>query len=315
MSNRKLPQLAWLASFVGVVEHSTFTAAARALRLSQPRISAHVAALEKELGTPLLERAAHGVRLTAAGETFLPYARTVLRELRNGAEAVTAVTTALQGRIRIGSYPGAMAVVIAPLVRRFSTAHPGVVLELLEDDPAVLEQAVADREIDIAVRTADVPQRHHHIPSTPLFHEKVVLVVRPDHPLARHKSAEPRLLAHETVIVSGDPRHGWADYRDRLDRVGVEPQHLITVVQPTTLVALVREGVGVGLLGALAAHITIVDDEVTTRALPTLLWQREIRVYRLADDDTPPNPAVDAFLDLLIREAPALTVGTTIWPS
>lgn len=312
MTELEPPQLAWLASFLGVVDHGTFTAAARALARSQPRVSAHVAALERDLGAPLLERTSGGVRLTAAGETFLPHARTVMRELRNGAEAVGSVTTALQGRVRIGSYPGAMAVIIAPLVKRFATAHAGVSLELREADPAVLEEAVANREIDIALRTADVPQRHHRVPSTPLFHEKVVLVARQDHPLARDELPEPRSLSRETVIVSGDPESGWADYRDRLDRVGVEPQNLLTVVQPTTLVALVREGLGVGLLGALAARVTVTA-EVRTRELPSPLWLREIRVYRLAG--TPPNPAVDAFLELLARDAPALTLGTTVWPS
>lgn len=310
MDEQEPVQLPWLGSFVAVVDHGSFTAAAKALARSQPRVSAHVASLENTLGTTLLERTTRTVRLTAAGGIFLPHARNVLRGLRTGVEAVGAAAAALQGRVRIGSYPGVMAVVMAPLVKQFATAHPGTMLELREADPAVLEDAVVNREVDFAVRTADVPQRHHRVPSNTLFHEKIQLVVRHDHRLAREQHPDPADLAEETVIVSGGG--GWVDYQERLDRLGIEPRDLVCVVQPTTMVALVREGHGVGLLGALAARVTVPTDELTTRPLPAPLWLREIRLYQL--EDRKAVPVVRAFLDLLTREAPKLTAGAALWP-
>lgn len=309
MNSQEPVQLVWLGSFVAVADHGSFTAAARALTRSQPRVSAHIAALENQLGTRLFERTSRTVRLTAAGATFLPHARTVLRGLRTGVEAVGAAAATLQGRVRIGSYPGAMAVIMAPLVKRFATAHPGASVELYEADPSALEEAVVNREVDFAVRTVDVPQRHHRLPSRTLFHEKIRLVLRQDHPLAREQYPDPSALAEETVIVSGGG--GWIDYQDRLDRLGVEPRGLVCVVQPTTMVALVREGHGVGLLGALAAQVTVSGEELTTRALPAPLWLREIRCYQLEDVEA--TPVVRAFLELLHREAPPLTADAAVW--
>lgn len=309
----KTPPPVWLASFVAVVDHGTFTAAANALNRAQPRVSSHVASLERELGVPLLERHSTGVRLTQAGSVFLPHARSVLRQLRNGVDAVATLTDTLHGRIRIGSYPGAMAVILAPLVQRYQSMYPGVVVELREGEPGPLEDAVAAQEIDLALWTSDVPQRHHDVPSRPLFHEKIVLIVQHDHPLARSSEADPTRLGHETFIVSSDPSVGWSDYRDRLDRVGVDPVRMITVVQPTTVVALVREGLGVGLLGALAAKVTVHREETVAVALPSPLWQREIRLYRSIDAvDT---PALDAFVELLTHEGPTLATGRTLWPA
>lgn len=312
MASREPPPLVWLTSFVAVVEHGTFTAAAQALNRAQPRISAHIAALERNLGSTLLIRGTRGVQLTEAGSALLPHARGVLREIRHGVDAVRAVASTVQGTLAVGSYPGAMAVVIAPIVARYRSRFPGVAVELHEADPAVLESMVAAGDIDLAVRTADVPQRHHNVPSVPLFDEPIRLLVRVDHPQSRATTADPAILQNETVIVSGDPETGWSDYRDRLDRIGVEPYKIITVVQPTTVVALVREGLGVGLLGALAAKITVTDDEVRAVRLPRPLWLREIRIYQRADAE--PRPPVESFMQLLRNEAPDLTAGASIWP-
>lgn len=311
MIERDAVQLSWVASFVAVVEHGGFTAAARTLARSQPRVSAHVAALEKALGAQLLERTSRGITLTAAGTTFLPHAKSTLGRLRDGFDAVSAVATRLQGRVRVGSYPGAAAVLIAPLMRQFRSRHGGVALDLSEAEPMALEDLVADGSVDFAIRTADVPQRHHDVPSRPLFREKIVLVAPAGHRLASGVGVDPRSLAEETVIVTGDPLTGWTDYRERLDSIGVEPRQVITVAQPTTLAALVRAGIGVGLVGALAAGITCQGPELVTVALPAPLWLREIRLYERARNVA--APALDAFLELLFREAPRLTAGAAVW--
>lgn len=303
----------WLASFVAVVDHGTFTAAAQALNRAQPRVSAHVASLERDLGVSLLERQSRGAQLTKAGAVFLPHARGALRAVRNGVDALATLTDTMQGRIRIGGYPGAMAVILAPLLQRYQQMYPGVSIDLREGDPASLEDAVAAQEIDLAVRTAEVPQRHHQVPSGLLFHEKIVLVVRHDHRLVRTTTPDLSSLSQETVIVSGDPPTGWSDYRDRLDQVGVEPFRVITVVQPTTVAALVREGMGIGLLGALAAKVTVHGEELVAIDLPSPLWQREIRLYRHAA--VARTPELKAFIALLHREGPRLSTGRATWPS
>lgn len=303
-------QLSWLTSFVAVVDHGGFTAAARAVGRSQPRVSSHVAALERMLGSPLLERTSRGVTPTAAGAKFLPKARAALTEIRDGIDLVGGLHTKLQGRVVVGGYPGSSAVLIAPLIQRFRRQHPGVTVELREGDPAQLEEAVAHGEVDIALRTSDVPQQHHDVPSEHLFHEKIMLVVRDGHPFLTAPNVDLRPLTEETVVVSGDPS-GWADYRDRLDIIGVDPAEVMVVSQPTTVVAMVRAGLGVGLLGAFAAQVTVFGDDVHARPLPAPLWQREIRLYRKAGRR--PRKAVAAFLELLRREAPTLTGRAAVW--
>ncbi|HVQ22886.1 MAG TPA: LysR family transcriptional regulator, partial [Candidatus Saccharimonadia bacterium] len=79
--------LTQLRSFLAVVRSGSVTAAADELVVTQPSVSAAITALAREVGTPLLERDGRGVRPTAAGEAFAPYAADVIGLLDTGRQA------------------------------------------------------------------------------------------------------------------------------------------------------------------------------------------------------------------------------------
>ncbi|NHN54598.1 LysR family transcriptional regulator [Calidifontibacter sp. DB0510] len=90
-----------LRTFVTVHETGTTAAAARALFVSQPALSARIRRLERAVGADLFVREPHGMTLTAAGRAFLPHARAALGSLREGALAVAATTGDLPLRIAV----------------------------------------------------------------------------------------------------------------------------------------------------------------------------------------------------------------------
>jgi DNA-binding transcriptional LysR family regulator len=278
MANADGVQLPWLSSFLAVVDHGTFTAAARAVHRAQPRVSAHVAALEDAVGVRLLDRGPRGATATEAGTRFLPHARAALAEVRAGMDSVESLAGELQGTVIVGSFPGASGVLLAPLIKRFREEHAGVSVELHEGGPVWLEGAVANADLDLSIRSADIPQRHPNVVSRHLFDERIVLVTPPDHALARAASVDLRELAGQSLVVTGAPAEGWTDFAERLADAGVAPSRTVNVAHPTTVIALVRAGLGVGLLGEMAAAITAFGD-VVTREVPGEEWRRGIGAY------------------------------------
>lgn len=296
-------QIPWLSSFVAIVELGTVTHAAKSLRLSQPRVSAHIAALEAVVGGRLFERLPRGMSPTELGDTLLPFARGALAELWTASESLAAGRHAIEGTVRLASYPGASAALVAPAMQSFTALHPGVAFDLHEGDAGFVEWSVARGVVDLAIRPSGQPRRFPALPSIPLCHERIVLVTHEDEDVAGDVLG---FLSDRTVIVSGDPHDGWVDYRDDLQRAGVQVRNVMVASMPTTVTALVGAGMGVGVLGAFAARSS---QRSNTRIveLPGQTWTREVRI--IMNDAKPLRPVSEAFLTLLRDAVPGLARG------
>lgn len=291
--------IAWLTSFLAVVDNRTFTAAAVATHRSQPRVSAHVAALERLVGARLLERDTRQVSLTEAGERLLPHARAALSEVRAGIDSIGSLHGELQGTLTLGSFAGPSGVLLAPLIQRFRTTYPQVVVDLREGGPRWLEDAATTFAVDLAIRTADVPT-HHDLASQHLFNERISLAIPSGHQAGDILGPTRPLLADRPLVVTGAPAEGWTDFTDRLSASGIAPSSITCVAHPTTVIALVRAGLGLGLLGEMGASVAA-HEGVDIHPLPEPIWTRSIRVYWNARRQL--SPASRTFLDALLEES------------
>jgi len=111
--------------FVRVVEAGSFAAAARELEVSPPAVTHLIAALERELGAPLLRRGPRHLSLTPDGEQFLPACTSALEELRTGEARLAAHRTRASGKLVIGTQK-AFGHFVAP----FLATHPELALDL-----------------------------------------------------------------------------------------------------------------------------------------------------------------------------------------
>jgi len=138
-----------LQAFLRVVEHGSFARAAEGLGVQASAVSRRVAALEAQLGVPLLQRTTRRLSLTTAGQELLERAGPAVASLLEAADEVRRADSALVGPIRV-AVPGALGRRrIAPALFAFAKVHPGVQLDLRVSDTRL--DLVADR-IDLAVR-------------------------------------------------------------------------------------------------------------------------------------------------------------------
>jgi len=169
-----------LAALVAVDDHGTFSAAAGALHTVQSNVSSHIANLEKELGTPLVDRAAG--RLTAEGKAVVERARRVQGELEALVADVGALRSDVRGRVQLGVLGTTGRWLVPSLVARLGEAHPGIALIVAEGTSATLEPRLAAGTLDLALLTLPLPSPD--LVAEPLFDEELLLVAPTSSPLA-----------------------------------------------------------------------------------------------------------------------------------
>jgi DNA-binding transcriptional LysR family regulator len=140
-----------LRVLAAVARYGSVTAAARALRYAQPSVSHHLARLEAETGSRLVQRVGRGVRLTDAGRMLAERAEEILGRL-DAAEADLAAYTGLRaGRVRLAAFPSALGTFVPAAAAAFSAEHPDVELRFTEAEPPEAVRLLRSGEVEVAV--------------------------------------------------------------------------------------------------------------------------------------------------------------------
>src|SRR6185295_8205904 len=119
-----------LTAFLAVVRLGSVTEAAQELYVTQPSVSAAVAALERELGVQLTERAGRTVRPTAAGTAYARYATHVVGLLKEGAEMAGRVAAGAEQQLRLGAVLTAGEHLMPALIQNFREHRPEINISL-----------------------------------------------------------------------------------------------------------------------------------------------------------------------------------------
>ncbi|NUS96492.1 MAG: LysR family transcriptional regulator [Gemmatimonadaceae bacterium] len=180
-----------LRYFVAAAEEGSIARAASRLHVAQPALTRQLRALEREVGTPLLERHARGVRLLPAGATYLEHARRILVDARNGMEAARRSADAGPPPILISPPDWAhRAIWAGEAIRRFVRLRPEVPVEYRVTPWLRHPDAVREGTIDVGFGVAtSVADFGDGIAATRLCDEPASSAILPlSHPLARRRS-------------------------------------------------------------------------------------------------------------------------------
>ncbi len=240
-----------LNALVAVADHGSFSAAARALSTVQSNMSAHVARLERELGTVLVDRSS-GL-LTPEGEVVVTRARRVLAELDAVGSDVASLRANPVGRARLGVI-GTTARWLAPsLLDTMAERHPGVELAVIDATSSSLLLALTSGHLDLAV--LNLPVDDPEVATEQLFVEDRLLVVPEGHPLAASDRITLGDLNDQPLLL--EPK-GTA-FRDELDQAcaaaGVELVAKAEIEGMRLLATLAFDGFGAAVLPATALPV------------------------------------------------------------
>ncbi len=291
-----------LHAFVSVVRHGGFSAAARAVGLTQPALSKAIRLIEEEIGGAVLVRSSSGARTTELGETVLRRANAMLAERDALKAEIDALKGLVTGRLRLGLPPLGSSALFAPLIARFRALHPGVEIELREHGSRALQRLVLEGELDLAVSLQPIPA------------ELAWLEVRDD-PLVVLLPAGHALLGRDRVRLAelGDSPFVLFDSGFALNdiileacaRRGLVLKEAARSGQADMIVALVAAGLGVALLpaivvsnrGGMASVGASLLDESDLRWTAGFVWRSSAEL----------SPAARAWLALVREDLGAAT--------
>jgi DNA-binding transcriptional LysR family regulator len=236
-----------LECLVAIVEQGSLTQAAAVLHISQPALSHQIAAIERELGTPVIERLPRGIRPTAAGLAAAVEARIALAAADRAVIAGKRVAAGAGGRIRIACSETMTAWVLVPVLHAWRRRFPDVELDLKEYTSAdrMLEALLAGRT-DITVGPRPTRTDEH---TELLGREEIVVVASPEHRFAGLDAVPLADLAREPLVhYHEDNRFAvWID-QFAAERGVVLPRPALRTGFPRTAAQLAAAGMGVTIV-------------------------------------------------------------------
>jgi DNA-binding transcriptional LysR family regulator len=203
-----------LRTFALVAELGSLRAAASALGVSEPAVSASMAALRTDLGDPLFRRTAGGIALTPGGRALAGRARELVRLAdRARREVASATSTA---RLRVLATAACAEHVAGHVVAAFTRRVPQTSVDLVVGSTDCASAALAEDDADIVLGVRPLAVPGQELNSVPFLRYQRVLVAAPGHALVRRPRLSPadlagsRWLAGPGGLEVGSEEHRWA---------------------------------------------------------------------------------------------------------
>lgn len=244
-------RLRHIACFLEVARLRSMAGAADALNISQPAATKTVQELEALLGGQLFDRSRRRLSLTAFGEVFFRYASTSLAALRQGIDAARGTHDAAM--VRVGALPTVSARILPDAVRAFTADNAGVTTRIITGPTNYLLSLLRTGDVDIIIGRMAEPNAMVGLSFEHLYSERVVLAVRPDHPVLDAAEFNLSLIEdYQTLMPTPDSvirplvertllAHGITRLRDEIETVSNAFGR--SYVRKTDAIWIISEGV------------------------------------------------------------------------
>lgn len=296
-------EIEYLHEFTVIANLGSFSRAAEELCISQSALSKHIAALERELDTPLLTRNSRNVSLSPAGAQILPMAAEIF-SLGNKIRVAAAKESRKDRHIlTIASIPVMAQYNITGVLAKFQQLYPQITLDVAECEQHDLDAMLRDGRCELAFtrRSGNGAEDMEYLP---FAQDHLVAVMHLSHPLSKSPALQLSDLKDQPLLCL-DQRTGLYDLCTRLcHQAGFQPNFVYTGHRPENIVGLAAQNMGVALLMQRHTDYVHLQNVVTIDIAPRvesticLVRQQGIRpsrmgqsfwnfVQSLADPDVP----------------------------
>lgn len=282
--------------FAAVVEHRSFTEAARALGLSKATVSKGVTRLEQHLDTSLFNRTSRRLALTESGRRLADHARRILAEGQSAEEAARDETAALSGLVRLAAPMTFGLLRVAPLLAEFMAENPQVNVDLHLSDEHI---DLVERGLDLTLRIADMPDSS--LRARRLADVRLFTVAAPAYLAAHGRPTHPSDLGDHDCLCYANAQAPdvWRFAGPGQQSVSVQVRARMTANSGDAMLPVLIGGLGIARLPDF-----IIGDALARGQVEEILtdWRAPPLGLHLVTPPSRLRPArVDALIDFLAR--------------
>jgi DNA-binding transcriptional LysR family regulator len=268
----ELLSLQQLRCFCAAFELGSFTAAAEALRVSQPAVAEQVRKLEQTLGTDLFVRAGRGVVATEAGRAFADHATRSLRAVEDAADSVGELTALWGGTVAVGVFGEPSGWRVDELAAAFLRRHPDTSLRLVGRNSSAIVERVRRGELEAGVVL--LPVDDDKLDVRPIVRDEVLYVsVSPERtrlPATIEQLAATPLVFYDAESADKDPIR--RQLAERAQALGFRRQPKVEVELKDIALRLVAAGVGDTYLPSAYTRASYYPEGLSTASFSPALY-------------------------------------------
>ena len=289
-----------LELFMAIVRTGSFQGAAKDSFTTQSTVSQHIALLEEELGVQLLERSRGGVWMTEAGKALYGHARNVIGELTAAREAITDLSRAGNGTLRIAASTVPATYLVPAALAAMGECFPGISVDLRQRNSGQVAELLLEHRSDVGV-VGQKPEEKS-LTGEFLLKEEICLVCGPRHPWAGRRSVGVSEFKDTPFVARTEGSGTEKTVLEKLQAKGADlDSHNVKLRVETSesVKAAVAAGIGVSFLSRLAASAEIARGELVCVPVDGLKIERDFFLIRRATFRM--NKVASAFWEEMIR--------------
>jgi DNA-binding transcriptional LysR family regulator len=296
-TRRHLPSLERLRALREVARLGGFSAAAKALGLTQPAVSNHIRLLEQQLGTRLLERIGKTARPTPEGETLIAASSRAFAEIDRAMDEIARAKAAVSGPLVLATGATATTHLLPPVMADLRLRHPGIDLRVITGNTVDLIPGLLDGSTDLGLVTA--PVRHRQLRTRFFFHDRLVCIAPPGQaPATRtirpHDLEGRQLFLYDRGGTIRRAADAW------LGAANAKHIRVSDIASAEAMTAFVAAGLGWAIVSEVAAREAAAAGRIDLFGLAPPLFRDLVLVWRV---DRATRPVIAAALAVFASHA------------
>lgn len=229
-----------------VAETGSFTGAGEKLHVSQSAVSRQILLLEDELKEQLFVRRGRRVAITPAGESLVQLSHRVFGDINDTVRQIADRQRHLSGTLSIGGGMTVCLYVFPLVLREYRRAHPRVDIRLVTGSTPRIVRELRTGTADVALLT--LPIDEPDLTTMPVMREELLIVMRPDHPLAAKKRVVPSDVVRQPFVLFEPGSNSRRMIDAFFTTAQIEPRIVLETENVEILKALVRTGMGLTII-------------------------------------------------------------------